>query len=335
MSIEKRFGSVEKAIYTDPVAIELDFVSPYMRGSTLKRLDNECMLINQLSVGWIELFFALMVILLELYSNLDISTRVNEQFERDKKIATTDVFYESINNPDTIGPYRIIVERKPKIEEVEIISRYKELGEAGYREYLKEEYVDGEEIFGRIIMLGIFFTMLVMGFPRCKRFVFDRKSGTVTYPRFLGIGSYKIPFQKVNFIYARAGMYVTERKGLAILHPNGVGRVFINFQYPERFLSFYVWYMDKNRPLPPGTAFDPYRELDYDRRKAADFPSSLYPSLIETPEWIGAGSMEQREEYRKYVERLIAKVKTPVKKMKAPAEKAKWYSWLYSWMYED
>ena len=42
--------------------------------------------------------------------------------------------------------------------------------------------------------------------------------------------------------------------------------------------------MDKNRPLPPGTAFDPYREADFQRRKAERFPKPLYKSYIPTPE---------------------------------------------------
>jgi hypothetical protein len=42
--------------------------------------------------------------------------------------------------------------------------------------------------------------------------------------------------------------------------------------------------MDKNRPLPPGTAFDPYRQQDYERRKKLGFPRPLYYSNIPTPE---------------------------------------------------
>ena len=52
----------------------------------------------------------------------------------------------------------------------------------------------------------------------------------------------------------------------------------------EDMWSFTVWYMDKNRPLPPGTAFDPYRQKDFERRKAEGFPKPLYPSAIPTPE---------------------------------------------------
>jgi len=47
--------------------------------------------------------------------------------------------------------------------------------------------------------------------------------------------------------------------------------------YLEEFWDFVVWYMDKNRPLPPGTAFDPYREADFQRRKAEGFPKPISP----------------------------------------------------------
>ncbi len=61
--------------------------------------------------------------------------------------------------------------------------------------------------------------------------------------------------------------------------------------------SFMVWYMDKNRPLPPGEAFDAYREKDYERRKAEGFPPPLYPTrFFPTPE----ATPEQNAERRKY-----------------------------------
>ncbi|MCD8178988.1 MAG: hypothetical protein LUE98_16920 [Tannerellaceae bacterium] len=52
----------------------------------------------------------------------------------------------------------------------------------------------------------------------------------------------------------------------------------------KRCLSFFVWYMDKNRPLPPDPRLDPYRGKDYRRREKAGFPPPLYPSTIPTPE---------------------------------------------------
>ena len=48
--------------------------------------------------------------------------------------------------------------------------------------------------------------------------------------------------------------------------------------------SLYVWYMDKNRPLPPGSAFDEFRVEDFQRRKAEGFPPPLFKSCIPTPE---------------------------------------------------
>ncbi|MFK8269443.1 hypothetical protein ACI76B_11710, partial [Capnocytophaga cynodegmi] len=63
----------------------------------------------------------------------------------------------------------------------------------------------------------------------------------------------------------------------------------------DEFWDFVVWYMDKNRPLPPGTAFDPYREADYQRRKAEGFPKPLYYSYVETPE---ATKTQQRTRWK-------------------------------------
>ena len=58
----------------------------------------------------------------------------------------------------------------------------------------------------------------------------------------------------------------------------------VSYDDPYEEWSLYVWYMDKNRPLPPGTAFNPYREKDFERRKAEGFPKPLYPSNIPTLE---------------------------------------------------
>ena len=61
------------------------------------------------------------------------------------------------------------------------------------------------------------------------------------------------------------------------------------------YWNFTIWYMDKNRPLPPGTAFDPYRQKDFERRKAEGFPKPLYPSSITTNE---ATKEQQKERER-------------------------------------
>jgi len=72
-------------------------------------------------------------------------------------------------------------------------------------------------------------------------------------------------------------------------------------------LSFYVWYMDKNRPLPPGDAFDPYRQKDFERRKSEGFPPPLYYSNgVLTPE-----QQAEREEYWKDQECFAPPIKRP------------------------
>ena len=58
---------------------------------------------------------------------------------------------------------------------------------------------------------------------------------------------------------------------LKIINPQAIG-----------LSSCGIWI--KNRPLPPGEAFDPYRKKDFQRRKAEGFPPPLYPSYIDTPE---------------------------------------------------
>jgi hypothetical protein len=64
---------------------------------------------------------------------------------------------------------------------------------------------------------------------------------------------------------------------------------------PEEWWSYFVWYMDKNRPLPPGKAFDPYRQKDFERRKAEGFPKPLFESNIPTPE----ATKQQRAERKR------------------------------------
>lgn len=96
-----------------------------------------------------------------------------------------------------------------------------------------------------------------------------------------------MPFNKVEFPYSTGGENAIGSFQLQIIRPNKwqtfaiVGYIGLDC-YSN--MSFITWYMDKNRPLPPRTAFDPYREQDFERRKAEGFPKSLYPSDIPTPE---------------------------------------------------
>lgn len=313
MKAENRHDIAEKKIVSDPIPVEWDFISKYMRGSALKRLDDERMVMSQTYIGWIELGLVIFTSYLYMYMMSGVNERVEEQFKLDYETATQEQFYSLKSYKDSLGMTDLkLVERNPNKDELEIITRYRELGEEGYRKYLKKKERNKSGYYGvvgQIVLLSIPIVLLLMGFPRRKRFIFDRKNGTIQYPSFWVFGSCKQSFSDVNFIYTRAGMYATESESLAILHPNGVSRVFIDMECPEKFLSFYVWYMDKNRPLPPGTAFDFYRERDYERRKAEGFPPPMYPSDIDTPEWEGAESAEKREEFHKKLEAIKERAK--------------------------
>lgn len=118
-----------------------------------------------------------------------------------------------------------------------------------------------------------------------KVFIFNRKEGTLTYPELLWRSSKTIPFSEACFIRNRVGPYAGENSHLAIVRADGITRTVITWDHPNEYFSFFVWYMDRNRPLPPGTAFDPYRKRDYERRKAEGLQPPLYPTNIDTPEY--------------------------------------------------
>ena len=69
---------------------------------------------------------------------------------------------------------------------------------------------------------------------------------------------------------------------LYIKAPNGRSMLLMRANMSKEF-SFLLWYMDPNRPLPPGKRLDPYRIKDYLRRKAAVFPAPLRASKIRIP----------------------------------------------------
>ena len=104
-------------------------------------------------------------------------------------------------------------------------------------------------------------------------------------------------FKECLFVYSTGGEDGTGAYNLEAIRPtNSRLSSFDDFSvgqgYCYKDMSFICWYMDKNRPLPPGDAFDEFRQQDYERRKAAGFPRPLYPSAIKTPE---ATKKQQKE----------------------------------------
>ena len=130
--------------------------------------------------------------------------------------------------------------------------------------------------------------MVVYGLTMPKQeAILNRLDGLITFDGFLWQDNITMPFSEVEFCYSTGGEDLHGAFQLQIMRPNK----WVTFAIPifsgkdcYEGMSFITWYMDKNRPLPPGELFDSYREADFQRRKAEGFPKPLYPSDIPTPE---------------------------------------------------
>ena len=133
-------------------------------------------------------------------------------------------------------------------------------------------------------LIGSFYIIYNFTHPQ-KILILDRLNGIITFPGFLYGKPITMPFEEV--LASVKGGYGAGSPTLAILRKNKLTSTSYDFDLeyePIKSWSFMVWYMDKNRPLPPGKVFDPYRQKDYERRKKEGFPKPLYQSWIATPE---------------------------------------------------
>ncbi len=131
-----------------------------------------------------------------------------------------------------------------------------------------------------------------------KEIVLDRLNGKISYPRLFGNKEHRtIQFDSLHVFetMTTSGDFAVTGKEIRIRDRKYDYSWSLESRYPEEYWSFMVWYMDKNRPLPPGTAFDPYRKNDFERRKAEGFPKPLYPSRFETPEATPAQQKERKK----------------------------------------
>ncbi|WP_340199075.1 hypothetical protein [Ascidiimonas sp. W6] len=150
-----------------------------------------------------------------------------------------------------------------------------------------------------LFLVFVLFTIYALTLSK-QYIILDRVNGLFTFPRKLYGPPFTIEFDKaVVYWVGTGGASGNIDMKLAVAYPNNklLGTYLsahVEFYY--EIWSFYVWYMDKNRPLPPGDAFDPYREKDFLRRKAEGFPPPLYKSYIPTPE----ATPEQQAEREQY-----------------------------------
>ena len=122
-------------------------------------------------------------------------------------------------------------------------------------------------------------------FAPYKELILNREEGTISMPRAFKKENLVISFEEgEGIVKFTAGGGAAPDVYLVFLLKNRKKGGHLSHSDIYAFWDFVVWYMDKNRPLPTGTAFDPYREADFQRRKAEGFPKPLYKSYIPTPE---------------------------------------------------
>ena len=161
-------------------------------------------------------------------------------------------------------------------------------------------FTDWFDVLIPIFVISFFF-WLYSFIKRTKRLILDRVTGKMTYPSY-GFAPH------ITLTFKRATVYSTIAPGpdgmimgTKLQARNPYDRSATRGTYdlapadPEEWWSYFVWYMDKNRPLPPGKAFDPYRQKDFERRKAEGFPKPLFESNIPTSE----ATKQQRAERKR------------------------------------
>ena len=180
--------------------------------------------------------------------------------------------------------------------------------------------IDANEIpgvFFRVIffLTGILLIVYQYTHPP-QKIILDRLNGIVTFPNVFYGKPITIPFDKVL-----AALKLNGKNGPVSLgfYHHKILATNIDLDYrPKSSWSFIVWYMDKNRSLPPGKVFDPYRKRDYERRKAEGFPEPLYESWIGNPEYsqFYKERIQARKEQEERQKRLEKRRKSRNKKNK-------------------
>ena len=131
----------------------------------------------------------------------------------------------------------------------------------------------------------------VWGFltPR-KTITFDRLAGTITYPDWFFRPHRTVAFDDLTVVWVGTGGASGALGQRLVAVPPSTGRLTKSISLDMHTIdmaeswSLIVWYMDRNRPLPPGDAFDAYRDRDFERRRREGFPPPLYPSRFPIPE---------------------------------------------------
>lgn len=265
-TLRERFLGIDPIIYTDPYHIDKD------RGedNIFKQADDSRIIVDTSNYSPFEIVCALVIFIIFFYiSFYKPIHKYNTMLELVP--ARVDNKDYSIKLPENSDTY---------------IYTYEDFGLDSLKEHLSDDFPIAFFFGGILCGMALYWGYVAA--KRCRdRVIFDRNNSTVTYRHTFGLRTAVAPFNEILFQRRMMSFYNSDYI-LALRVPGTVSWAVLSFGYPETFISLYTWYMDKNRPLPPGDQFDEYREADYLRRRAEEFPLPLYYSAIETPEWSGA-----------------------------------------------
>jgi hypothetical protein len=129
-----------------------------------------------------------------------------------------------------------------------------------------------------VVLPGLWFLLLGYTLPRNKPTIFNRLTGVVQLPGAFWDKPVLTPFDELKAFFGpngRSGIFwwtlKVERKTQSIKYFFPVC-IDLWMEGSWQTWTYWVWYMDRNRPLPPGDALDDYRQMDYERRRAEGFP---------------------------------------------------------------
>lgn len=127
------------------------------------------------------------------------------------------------------------------------------------------------ETAGSLVIISLGLINIIYNLIRPTKYIeFNRMEGTIKVTGFmLPFRTRTIPFEKVKVIAFKGN--------LTLAIPYRILNIWLIGEPTQEWWSFYVWYMDRNRPLPRGTLFAAYQQKDYLRRKIEGFPEPLYP----------------------------------------------------------
>ncbi|WP_282142824.1 hypothetical protein [Cellulophaga baltica] len=161
-------------------------------------------------------------------------------------------------------------------------------------------------IFLSVSSVSLIFCIIYYFTKPPKESILNRRDGLVTMEGALYQPNITMRFKNVIFCFSTGGENGLGAYKLEAIRPNNYTFAMFHASGKDCYydMSFFTWYMDKNRPLPPGSAFDPFRQKDFERRKAEGFPRPLYMSNVPTPE---ANLEQQKERERFWKEEFVEK----------------------------